>query len=102
MFFIFRHPNYCCGVYSGFIAKSYELFCTYSDMGTPVFMGDFNTDVNSFKMRRRDVELLHLVHDCIFCIANLLESSYGSLYNMTMNTVLLLTIYVCLWKCVTS
>ena len=63
-------------------------------MGTPIFMGDFNTDVNSYKMRRRDVELLHLVHDCIFCIANLLECSNGSLYNMTMNTVLLLTIYV--------
>jgi len=53
-------------------------------------MGDFNADVNSFKMRRRDVELLRFFYDCNLCVVNLLESSY-----LVMNTVLLLTTYAC-------
>ena len=72
--------NYNCDAYTECIAKLYELYCTYSDKGTPIFMGDFNASVYSCSLKRRDVELYRFFNDCNLSAANLLESSFGSVY----------------------
>jgi len=62
--------KYSNDVYSEFISKLYDLYCIYSERGTPIFMGDFNADVTGLKGRK----------DCNLRVVNTLNLSYGSLY----------------------
>jgi len=67
-------------VYSEFISKLYDLYCIYSERGTPIVMGDFNADITGLKDRKRDVDLIGFLQDFNLRAVNTLKLSYGSLY----------------------
>ena len=62
------------------MSKLYDLYCIYSERGTPIFMGDFNADITGMKGRKRDVDLIGFLQDCNLRAVNTLYLSYGSLY----------------------
>ena len=61
-----------------FISKLYDLYCIYSERGTPKFMGDFNADITGLKGRKGDVDLIGVLQDCNLRAVNTLNLSYGS------------------------
>ena len=80
--FIFKVDLPCVNhryeIFVEYVNKLYDLYCTYSEKGTTIFIGDFNASIIRGNLLSRDRYFAYFMSNCNMCPINLLNCCLGA------------------------